>query len=460
MSEPTQTGCPRCRELEAEVVRLRALAERLERRLEELERAGKRQAAPFSKGEPDPDPKPPGRRPGRGYGRKGHRPPPPPERIDETHEAELPPECPDCGGRLRETRVVAQYQAELPSRPIYRQFNVHLGECVAPGCGRRVQGRHPLQTSDALGAAASQLGPTAQAAAVWLNKVAGVSHGKTADFFSKVLRIPLTGGAVNQIVLRAGRKCRGQYREIVSVVRDAPTVYADETGWRIGGRSAWLHGFVGNRATAYVIARRRGHSVARGVLRDYAGVLVHDGWAPYDRFRRAAHQQCLAHILSRCRGLEAGNPPDAVPFVRNIKALFRELIALGKRRDAERMSARKLEWAAGRLEMRLDELLAYHKTHPPNERLAAHLRKHFDDWFTFLRRPGVEPTNWPGEQAMRPAVVNRKVWGGNRTRRGAAAQAVLTSVLRTCRQRECDPVRHLVRTLCTPRDARPVRIPA
>lgn len=52
----------------------------------------------------------------------------------------------------------------------------------------------------------------------------------------------------------------------------------------------------------------------------------------------------------------------------------------------------------------------------------------------FLDKPWVDATNWRAEQAIRPAVVNRKVWGGNRTEAGAKAQGVLMSVLRTCWQ--------------------------
>ena len=51
-----------------------------------------------------------------------------------------------------------------------------------------------------------------------------------------------------------------------------------------------------------------------------------------------------------------------------------------------------------------------------------------------MSHPEVEPTNWAGEQAIRPAVVNRKVWGGNRTWAGARAQEVLMSVLETCKR--------------------------
>jgi len=66
--------------------------------------------------------------------------------------------------------------------------------------------------------------------------------------------------------------------------------------------------------------------------------------------------------------------------------------------------------------------------------LSAHLWNHLDEWFTFLSHPEVEPTNGEVERAIRPAVVNRKVWGGNRTWAGARAQEVLMSVLETCRR--------------------------
>jgi transposase len=59
-----------------------------------------------------------------------------------------------------------------------------------------------------------------------------------------------------------------------------------------------------------------------------------------------------------------------------------------------------------------------------------------------------EPTNWKAEQAIRPAVVNRKVWGGNRTAAGANAQGVLMSVFETCRRHTRSAVEHVSRTLC------------
>src|SRR5206468_4190773 len=150
--------------------------------------------------------------------------------------------CPQCGGSVRETEVATQYQTEIPRRPLIRQFHIHIGCCW--GCGRRVQGRHPLQTSHALGAAASQIGPDAQAAVVLLNKTFGLSHIKIAAVFQALFGITLTRGASVQIVLRAANRSQPAYEEVRQEIKSAAGVTPDETGWRVAGRSAWLHAWV------------------------------------------------------------------------------------------------------------------------------------------------------------------------------------------------------------------------
>ncbi len=174
----------------------------LQNRLEELERSGKRQAAPFSKGPPNADPKKPGRKKGKQHGNHGHRPPPP-EQVDETLDTPLPSTCPDphCGGNVVEDSTDTQYQTEIPRKPINREFTIHCGHCNK--CGKKLRGRHPWQSSDATEAAQSQLGPDVQATIVDLNKRAGMSHGKIADTFTRAFGISLTRGACTQIILRA-----------------------------------------------------------------------------------------------------------------------------------------------------------------------------------------------------------------------------------------------------------------
>ena len=420
--------------------RLRLENERLQRelaesrqQLEQARRQAKRQAAPFSKGAPTPKPRRPGRKPGDAHGRHGHRPRPAPGEIDETHEAPLPAACPGCGGAVRETGVAAQYQTEIPRKPLVRRFNVHLGRCA--GCGECVQGRHPLQTSDALGAAASQLGPDAQAALVLLNKDAGLSHGKAAAVMTKLFGVPVTRGASAQVALRAAKRLGPAHEEIRQEIKASRLLVPDETGWRVGGQPAWLHAWVTERATCYAIdPRRSADALERVIGIDWGGVLAHDGWSSYGRFEKATHQQCLGHVLRRARELLEGATRGAVRYPRELIALLTEAIRLRNRHLLGEVTAAELAAAKGGFDTRLEKLAYPWRAVPAYETLSRHLWDHLGEWFVFLEKPWVDATNWRAEQAIRPAVVNRKVWGGNRTEDGAKAQGVLMSVLRTCWQ--------------------------
>jgi len=426
-------GCPECQILQRRIADLEHQVEELTRQLDEARRAGKRQAAPFRRGDPKVNPRRPGRKSGPAHGRHGHRPPPPPDQIQEYHEAPLPDACPGCGGGLVETEVVHQYQTEIPRQPILRQFNIHVGQCQ--DCGQRVQGRHPLQTSQALGAAASQLGPDAQAAMILLNKQGGLSHGKVARCLKVLYGIEVTRGASAQVNRRAADRLQPAAAEVRADLCQSEQLSVDETGWRIGGWPAWLHAWVGDRSTGYVIDPHRSADVLERLIgRAWDGVLIHDGWASYDRFTEAVHQQCVAHVLRRAEGLLETATRGGVHFPRQVIRLFTEAVHRRNEYLRGRCSAAVVEAAREDFEERLLRLVERERVVPAYEALAQHLWEHFESWFTFLTNPQVEATNWRAEQALRPAVVNRKVWGGNRTPAGAEAQGVLLSVLETCRR--------------------------
>ena len=431
---------------------LQAQVRQLTAQLQEALRASKRQAAPFSKGPPKDNPKKPGRKRGGDYGHKAHRPIPQ-SGPDQVIDVPLPEACPDCGGPTSEDRTAQQYQTEIPRRPIIRRFDIHIGHCRR--CGKRIQPRHRLQTSDALGAAASQLGPDAQSAIVDLNKHAGLPHGKIAEFFDTCFGIKLSRAGSCQSLLRAAHRCEPIYQAIVRSIRRFGWIVPDETGWRIGGRAAWLHAAVTAALTCYVIAPSRGYDVAESLIgADYAGTLIHDGFASYDRFVFARHQQCLNHLLTRCKRLLLTATAGAVRFPRQVQSLLRDALALRDRRDQGQLSEHGLACRVGRLKARLDRLLAWRRAHPDNERFAAHLHRHRNHLFTFLTAGGLDATNHRAEQAIRPGVLARKISGGSRTERGAAAHACLTSVVRTARQQHRDLRHFLADLLC----GRPVRL--
>ncbi|MGH8874004.1 MAG: hypothetical protein ACRDVM_01955 [Acidimicrobiia bacterium] len=160
---------PSYEELVVENEQLRLRVAELERLVEESRRAGKRQAAPFSKDVRVPVPKKPGRRGGAEYGKWATRGVP--ERVDRLVEVPLPSAYPHCGaGKLSHLEVVDQYQEEIEARTVVTCFRIQVGSC--DGCGARIQPRHAEQASDAWGAAGSGIGPGEVGLAAFLHTVA------------------------------------------------------------------------------------------------------------------------------------------------------------------------------------------------------------------------------------------------------------------------------------------------
>jgi transposase len=186
---------------------------------------------------------------------------------------------------------------------------------------------------------------------------------------------------------------------------------------------------------SYVIDPTRSGDVAERILgRDWAGIMIHDGWSPYDNFSNCFHQQCHGHLLRRCHEMLQTATRGAVLFPRQVKELLQTALQLRDRHAAGAVSDHGLAVACGRLQNQLADLVIPTKSNAANETFAWHLWEHRDQLFTFLHFPGLDATNWRAELAIRFAVILRKVWGGNRTWVGAHAQAVLMSVWRTCWQ--------------------------
>jgi len=413
------------------------LREKIDRLEDDLDRARRdlhRQAAPFSRGTPAREPHRPGRKPGAAYGRRAHREPP--THVDESYDAPLPPTC-VCGGPLSVTQHATQYQEDLPAvRPIVRAFHIPIAHCDR--CHRRVQGRHPLQTSNALGAARAQLGPTAVTWAVILNKDYGVPLGKIARLFRERFGLSITSGGLVHAMRRAARRVQPTYTALIDQIRGSPVVTPDETGWRVGARLRWLWAFVTPDTTVYTIQPGRGYEEAAAILGDdFAGVLVRDGWPPYRRFRHAVPQTCLAHLLRRCRTLIRDQHDRA--FAPQVQDILQHALRVRDRYHAGTVSAHGLAVARGHLQNHLNAVIDHPGPRRVVQNFATHLAIEFPAVFTFLLEPdAIDATNWRAEHALRPAVVTRKVCGGNRTAQGAHTQEMLASVLRTIHQRDLD----------------------
>ena len=330
--------------LQRELERAKKENEQLHKDLELAQRATRRQAAPFSRGQLKSHPQSPGRKPGTAYGQHHRRPIP--NHIDQEIQVAVPAQCPDCGGPLTVERVEMQYQEEILRRTWVRRF--HIPICRCNQCAKRVQGRHPLQTSDALGAAGVQIGPEAVTLGVLMNKAHGLPHADAAALLQHGLGLTMSRGGICRAIQRVARKAEATRHALRDAARRSVVAHMDETGWKVEAQLRWLWTVVTEQVTFCEVLPGRGFAQASAILgAEYAGWLIHDGWKIYYKFLQAAHQSCVAHLIRRCRDLSTAATPTAV-FPLAVKQILEEGLALRDRYLKNQISLHGLWTATGR----------------------------------------------------------------------------------------------------------------
>ena len=417
--------------------------ERLQAEVEELRRAGKRQAAPFSRRKRVEHPKRPGRK--AGQGKFEHREKPSLKQVNETKISKLQG-CPECGSKLREIRKHEQFVADIPEvQPLITRYVTYSGYCSH--CCQRVRSRHPEQTSRATGAAGVLVGPRAKALACDLKHRLGVSYGKVSEVLNDAFGLQVSRSGWCQADQKLAETARPVYDKLIEVVRQASVVHADETGWRIGTLSAWLWVFTNQEITVYAIRDTRSSDVVIDILGcEFKGILASDCFLAYDERRLTSwlKQKCLSHLLNDLKEMRESKTGRALHFARQLTIVLQEALTL----KAEKLHLDPFTFSqqARALETRLDRLIAPQRrlTDRENARFAKRLRKHRSHLLRFLYVQALDATNNQAERMLRPAVITRKTNGCNRSQTGAETHAILSSVLVTCRQHSIPILDYLV----------------
>jgi transposase len=426
-----------------QIERLEQMVQQQQEEIEYLKRIGKRQAAPFARRHWVEKPKRPGRKAGKG--KFAHRELPNVVKSLETKEAKLDG-CPDCGGHLQAIHKHEQFVTDIPVVEVKTtHFVTYSGYCTS--CHKRVRSQHPDQTSQATGAAGVMVGPRAKALAADLKHRLGVSYGKVSEVLNDAFGLSVSRSGWCQADQKLARTARPVYEELLEAIRQCSVVNADETGWRIGTLSAWLWVFTHQEVTVYTIRANRSSDVVLDILgTHFAGILTSDGALAYEdrRLKDWLKQKCLSHLLKDLKEMNETKTGRALHFARQATSLLQEALAL--KRQKPTLPPRTFSQRARTLEGRLDLLIAHSRrfSDPDNARFAKRLRKHRPHLLRFLYVDDLEPTNNLAERMLRPAVITRKTNGCNRTKDGAMAHSILSSVLVTCHQRSVPVLDYLV----------------
>lgn len=351
--------------------------------------------------------------------------------------------CPDCNGKLQRTgKTRSRLSEDIPEdlKPVITQDIIHRDYC--PNCQKQVEPKLPDVLPNCT------LGNRTLVLTTLLHFAQGLTIGQIVDTFNFHLRMKVTPGGLVQMWHRLAELLFAWYEQIHQDALGSATLHADETGWRVSGKTRWLWCFANSENVFYMIDRSRGSpALLKFFTKEFEGTLITDFWSPYDAVVCADKQKCWPHLLRDVADVDDKNPTDAEwkSFSRRLVMVYRAAKELHSKRGT--IDEAQYDMSVARLEARVGKMASDPWHHADANRLANRLNKYGSELLTFLWHDDVPSDNNPGERAIRPAVMIRKNSYCNHSDRGALTQSVLMTVLRTLRVRQQQPIDTILKAL-------------
>ena len=353
---------------------------------------------------------------------------------EERHE---PACCGRCGAGLpgRPVTGVERRQVfDLP--PVTVKVTEHQLIERQCGCGHRTKGAAP-EGADA----PVQYGPRIAAVIIYLYIGQFLPEKRTAQALAELFGIPLSAGTVAGITARAAGKLDDFLERVRGNIAASDVAGFDETGFRVEGRLHWVHCARTGKYTLLMVHPRRGRKAmeAMGVLPSFAGVAVHDAWAPYDTYTIPSHQLCCAHALRELQAVTDSAPAgqwcwaaQAAGALTGMQALVSDATAQG--RDAVDPAALAAQVHRYRSAVLLGARQTAARSGPlmkKHHALARRLAGRQDDYLRFTADWRIPADNNGSERDIRMAKLKQKVSGCLRTLTGARQFCAIRSYLST-----------------------------
>ncbi len=352
----------------------------------------------------------------------------------------FPDICANCGAALNETMVTGHAARQVfdvpdPKPLLVTEHRAHT--CRCQNCGTHTKAAFPKDVT-----APAQYGPRIEAFVLYLQNHQLLPEKRLAMLMADLFGVHLTTATIARISQDYAARCRAFVDALREQVANAPVKHMDETGFRVGGKTQWLHIASTFLLTFYRVSAKRG-----SLMENVSGIVVHDHWQPYYTMSGVLHALCNAHHL---RELKALVEIEKEEWARQMQRLLRLAChAANPAREADKPLKPAL---IALIERRCDVIvaggMAFHEAQPAlgkrgkrgraprrvghNLLLRLLTRKH--DVLRFLTDPTVPFTNNLAEQDARMMKVQRKVSGGFRSEDGAREFATIRSVLSTARK--------------------------
>jgi transposase len=339
----------------------------------------------------------------------------------------VPRECRRCGKELSGVDPDPHRHQlwELPEiQPIVTEYQQHRLTC---SCGCSTCGELPK------GAPTGQAGPQLIAFAALLMACFRQSKRRAAQFLSMILNQPASAGWMVLLQNRAAEAVEPAYDELAEQLAEQTVLNIDESPTKEGQSKAWVWTFVAATFTFFACRTSRAAEVVKNLLgEDYAGLIHCDRARMYWAFGRL--QWCWAHLKRDFQALIDDPCGTKKRLGHDLMKPTEELFALWKKVRDGTISRRRFQAQMQPIRQRVDALLLRGYCNALTSGFCKELVEHGEHLWTFIDVEGAGPTNNPAEQALRHAVIWRKLSFGTQSKSGSQFVERLLSVIETCRR--------------------------
>lgn len=314
-----------------------------------------------------------------------------------------------------------------------------------PVCGHVTGANFPEQVH-----APVQYGAAYMGLAVYLVTQQLLPYQRACDLLFDLFGHPVSVGSLQQWVQHCSQQLEPVETQIKTALREAAVLHQDETGLYVSGQRQWMHVTSTPTLTHYAVHRKRGQEAlqAIGILQDFHGVSVHDGWRSYWHFP-CRHALCNVHLLRELTYLDEEHHQ---PWAHDLKTLLLDLKeAVSQAKDEGRSQLHLLEeqdWKGAYLGLLHEGQEAQtqepegrsppdvagkrgRRKHSPAQNLLTRLWQDQEAVLRFLDDFAVPFDNNLAERDVRMVKVQQKISGCFRSQQGAAAFARIRGYLST-----------------------------
>lgn len=233
--------------------------------------------------------------------------------VAQPHEVIIhaPEACTDCGAPVYDIK---------PQTIIRRQVFDICDGCVkvtehraetrrCSTCGAMMKAKFPAHVR-----APVQYGHGVLSRSVYLHLYQLLPVARTAETMTDLFECRISAATIQRAARVSSAKLVNTEQRIKSAIRDSAVIGVDETGLRVAGRGGYIHVARTEELTHYAYDARRGKAAMDeiGILPQFTGTLVRDGFSSYKWYEQCRHSLCNVHLLRDLVFIKEVNPEQKV----------------------------------------------------------------------------------------------------------------------------------------------------